>query len=73
MSVSIKLARIGAKNNAFYRIIAGTTRSKVDGKNLDILGTYNPKTKRADVDKKKLAEWIKKGAILTESVRKIIK
>lgn len=73
MSVSIKLARIGAKNNAFYRIIAGTTRSKVDGKNLGVVGTYDPRTKKAEVDKKKLAEWIKKGAILTEGVRKILK
>lgn len=72
MSVSIKLSRIGAKNNAFYRIIAGTTRSKVDGKNLDILGTYNPKIKKVEIDNKKLDEWIKKGAILTKGVRKII-
>lgn len=73
MSVSIKLSRIGSKNNIFYRIIVGTTRSKVDGKNLDILGTYNPRDKKLEIDKKKLAEWIKKGAILTEGIRKIIK
>lgn len=73
MSVSIKLARFGSKNNAFYRIVAGTTRSKVDGKNLGIIGTYDPKGKKVEIDKKKLESWIKKGAILTEGVRKIIK
>lgn len=72
MSVSIKLARTGAKNNAFYRIIAGTTRSKVDGKNLDILGTYDPKNKKVELNKKMFDEWIKKGAIISEGVRKII-
>lgn len=72
MSVSIKLVRIGAKNNAFYRIVAGTTRSKVDGKNLAVLGTYDPKNKKMELNKKLFDEWIKKGAILTEGVRKII-
>lgn len=64
---------MGTKNNAFYRIIAGTTRSKVDGKNLEVLGTYNPKLKKLDIDKKKFESWTKKGAILTEGVRKILK
>ena len=72
MSVSIKLSRVGAKNNEFFRIIAGTTRSKVDGKNLAVLGTYDPKKKKLELDKKMLEAWIKKGAILTEGVRKII-
>ena len=72
MSVSIKLSRFGAKNNCFYRIVAGTTRSKVDGKNLGIIGTYDPKKKKLELDNKKLEDWIKKGAILTEGVRKII-
>lgn len=73
MSVSIKLSRVGAKNNPFYRVIAGTTRSKVDGKNLDILGTYDPKLKKLDLNKAKFESWVKKGAILTEGIRKIIK
>lgn len=73
MSVSIKLSRIGAKNNAFYRIVAITTRSKIDGKNLDVLGTYNPKDKKMELNKKKFEEWIKKGAIITDGVRKILK
>lgn len=73
MSVSIKLSRIGAKNSAFYRIVAATTRSKVNGKNLEVLGTYNPKTKKVSLDDKKMEEWIKKGAILTAGIKKIIK
>lgn len=73
MSVSIKLSRMGAKNSPFYRIIASTTRSKVDGKNLEVLGTYDPKHKKIVIDNKKLEDWIKKGAILTTGIRKIIK
>lgn len=72
MSVSIKLARTGAKNNAYYRIIAATTRSKRDGKNLEILGSYNPRLKTFEMDQTKFDAWIKKGAIVTEGVKKVL-
>ena len=72
MSVSIKLARFGNRNNPFFRIVACPTRSKRDGKNLDILGTYDPNTKKVTIDKKKFDVWIKNGAIVTQGVRKLI-
>jgi len=72
MSVSIKLSRTGAKNNAYYRIIVSPTRSKLDGKNLGIIGNYNPRTKSHEIDKVKFDEWIKKGAIVTEGLKKIL-
>ena len=73
MSVSIKLSRYGAKNSPYYRIIAAPTRSKRDGKNLGIIGSYDPKLKKAVVDKKLFDEWVKKGAIVTEGVKKVLK
>lgn len=73
MSVSIKLSRVGAKKNAFYRIIVAPTRSKVDGKNLEIIGNYNPKTKISEINKQKFDDWVKKGAIVTRGVTKILK
>jgi len=72
MSVSIKLSRTGAKNRAYYRIIVAPTRSKRDGKNLGIIGNYDPKLKTHEIDTIKFNEWIKKGAIITEGVRKIL-
>lgn len=72
MSVSIKLSRYGAKNSPYYRIIAAPTRSKRDGKNLGIIGNYDPKLKKLNLDKKLFDEWIKKGAIITEGVRKVL-
>lgn len=72
MSVSIKLSRVGAKNNTYYRIIAAPTRSKRDGKSLEIIGSYDPKLKKAVIDKKKLNKWISNGAILTTAIRKLI-
>jgi small subunit ribosomal protein S16 len=72
MSVSIKLSRIGAKKCAFYRIVASTTRNKINGEHLEILGSYNPKFKKLELDKKKMDEWIKKGAIVTTGVKKVL-
>lgn len=73
MSVSIKLSRTGSKNSAFYRIIVAPTRSARDGKNLEIIGSYNPRTKTHELNKKLYDEWIKKGAIVTEGVKKVLK
>lgn len=73
MSVSIKLSRVGTKNNAYYRIIAAPTRSKRDGKSLEIIGSYDPKLKKVTFDKKKFDKWIENGAIITDAVRKLVK
>ena len=72
MSVSIKLSKTGKKNSAFYRIVVAPTRSARDGKNLGIIGNYNPQFKTHQLDKKLYDEWIKKGAIVTEGVKKIL-
>jgi small subunit ribosomal protein S16 len=72
MSVSIKLSRTGSKNHPFYRIIAAPTKSKRDGKNLEVLGSYNPTTKTHELDKSLFDKWVKNGAIVTNGVKKII-
>lgn len=72
MSVSIKLARFGAKKAPFYRIVAQTTRSKRDGKSLDMIGWWNPLKNEKNIDKKLLSSWVKKGAIVTPAVKKLI-
>ena len=73
MSVSIKLSRTGAKNSAYYRIVAQTTKSARDGKNLEILGSYNPRSKSFELNKELFEKWIKNGALVTEGVNKILK
>ncbi len=72
MSVSIKLAMFGSVHNPFYRIVAAPTRSKRDGKNLGVIGWYNLKQGTSKVNKKEFDAWIKKGAIVTEGVKKIL-
>ena len=74
MSVKIRLARAGAKKAPFYRIVVADSRSPRDGRFIEILGRYNPRTQPStvelDVDKAKA--WIAKGAETSETVAKLI-
>jgi len=74
MAVKIRLARLGAKKAPFYRLVVADSRSPRDGKFIEVLGTYNPLTDPAtiNVDNEKTLEWMKKGALPTESARAIL-
>lgn len=75
MSVKIRLATTGKKNQIAYRIVAADTRTKRDGKTLEILGFYNPTSNAAEklhIEKDKIAAWVKKGAIVTPAVTLLI-
>jgi len=73
--LKIKLARTGKKNQPSFRIVIQEARSKVDGKNVEILGHYLPLATPAviKIDKKKYQEWVNKGAQPTETVRQLFK
>lgn len=60
--------RIGAKKRPFYRVVAIDERKKRSGGYLDLLGTFNPLTnpKEIKLDEKKVDQWIKKGAVLSD-------
>jgi small subunit ribosomal protein S16 len=72
--IKLRLSRIGHKNAPFYRIVVANARSKREGDALDYVGTYDPKTKPSTVtvDKVKVNEWIKKGALPTETVKALL-
>jgi small subunit ribosomal protein S16 len=74
MAVKVRLMRIGAKSRPFYRIVAVDERRKRTGGYLDLIGTYNPLTEPKDIkiDQTKLAEWKKKGAVLSDGFLRII-
>jgi small subunit ribosomal protein S16 len=71
MAVKIRLARHGAKKSPFYRIVVADSRSPRDGRFIDRIGTYNPRTQPSDiqVDAEKAKEWLEKGAQPTDQVR----
>lgn len=75
MAVKIRLKRIGAKKNPFYRVVVADSRYPRDGRFIEELGTYNPLVDPAQVniDGEKAAKWIKNGAQPTDTVRALLK
>ena len=75
MAVKIRLRRMGAKKNPFYRIVVADSRCPRDGRFLEELGYYNPVTDPAEVkvDVEKAKQWIANGAQPTDTVRALHK
>ena len=73
--VKIRLRRMGAKKNPFYRIVVADSRSPRDGRCIEEIGTYNPLTtpSTVEVDVEKAQQWIKNGAQPTDTVRGLLK
>ena len=73
MSVKIRLTRTGKKHQSSYRVIATDTKGKRDGKFLEILGFYNPKSEPSLVVKRDRFDfWTQRGAKPTEAVVKLL-
>jgi small subunit ribosomal protein S16 len=71
--VKIRLRRMGAKKQPTYRFVVADSRSPRDGRFIEILGHYNPRTepKTLEVNADKAREWLSKGAQPTETVRRL--
>ncbi len=74
MAVKIRLARAGAKKAPFYRVVAADARAPRDGRFIEILGRYNPRTQPSTVelDLVKVDAWLANGATPTEAAGKLI-
>lgn len=74
MAVRIRLRRMGAKRQPFYRVVVADSRSPRDGRFLDTIGTYDPRTEpvRIEIDRQKALEWLEKGALPTDSARSLL-
>ena len=75
MAVKLRLMRMGKKKQPTYRVVAADVRSPRDGRFIEIVGFYDPRTDPSDirVDNEKAIAWLAKGAQPTESVRRILK
>ena len=74
MSVRIRLRRMGARKQPFYRVVVADSRSPRDGRFLDTIGTYNPRTEPAEIriDREKALAWLEKGAEPTDTARSLL-
>ena len=75
MSVKIRLTRTGKKKQPSYRIVVADSRSPRDGRIIERIGWYNPRTEPSTivVDADKAIAWLKNGALPTESVESLLK
>ncbi len=75
MSVKIRLSRHGSKKRPFYRVVVADERAPRDGRNLALVGTYDPLVEPAklNLDAEKIGSWLKKGAKPTPIVAKLMK
>jgi small subunit ribosomal protein S16 len=71
--VKIRLRRMGAKKQPTYRFVVADARSPRDGRFIEILGHYNPRTepKTLVVNQDKAKEWLAKGAQPSDPVRRL--
>jgi small subunit ribosomal protein S16 len=66
--------RTGKTKQPTYRVVAADTRSPRDGRFIEIVGFYNPRTEPSTVqiDNDKAVGWLRKGAQPTDTVRKLL-
>ena len=70
--LKIRLKRLGAKKSPSFRIIVINSTTKREGRPVEELGWYNPKTKEMKLNKDSALSWISKGAQPTETVKYLI-
>lgn len=70
--LKIRLKRLGAKKAPTYRVIVINSTTKREGRPIEELGYYNPKTKDMKLNKESAEAWIKKGAQPTDTVKYLI-
>ncbi len=71
----IRLARVGARKQPHYRVVVIEKDRARNGRSVEVVGTYNPRTNPASVDLKRdrIDYWTSKGARLSETVGKLLK
>ena len=74
MAVKLRLMRVGKKKQPSYRVVAADSRSPRDGRFIEIVGFYNPRTDPStiDIDNDKAVHWLTNGAKPTERVQKLL-
>ncbi len=77
MSLKIRLSRIGAKKQAYYRLVVADSRAPRDGRFIEKVGTYNPRVphdhkERLVLKEDRIKHWIGVGAQPTDRVQRML-
>jgi small subunit ribosomal protein S16 len=69
----IRLARVGARKQPYYRVVVIEKERARNGRSIEVVGTYNPRTNPASIELKRdrIDYWTSKGAQLSERVAKL--
>ena len=75
MAVRIRLTRVGATKQPTYRLVVADSRSARDGRAIDTIGHYNPRTDpiAVQIDEAKAKDWLSKGAQPSDTVKRLFK
>jgi small subunit ribosomal protein S16 len=75
MATRIRLSRVGARKQPAYRVVVADSRSPRDGRAIEILGHYNPRTDPVEfaVDVERTKGWLAKGALPSETVARLLR
>jgi small subunit ribosomal protein S16 len=75
MAVRIRLTRVGAKKQPSYRLVVADSRAARDGRAIDTIGHYNPRTDPIElrIDEAKARDWLAKGAQPSDTVLRLFK
>ena len=70
----IRLARVGARKQPYYRIVVIDKERARNGRSVEVVGTYNPRTNPASIELKRdrIEYWTKNGAQLSDRVQKLV-
>ncbi len=70
--VTIRLSRLGKRNDPFYRIVAIEKKRPREGKALANLGYWHPKKDDLEIKLDEIKKWVKKGAQVSKAVQDLI-
>ena len=72
--LAIRMTRVGSKRKPFFRVVVTEARTSRESDFIENLGTYNPRSKPAQVDinRERVEHWLKQGARPSESVRTLL-
>lgn len=75
MAVRIRLTRVGATKQPTYRFVVMDSRNARDGRSLDTLGHYRPRSEPAEVviDAAKASRWLHQGATPSDTVARLFR